>query len=279
MNPLHQPIEIFNFESTEAASDSKALNYNQFIYIMHGRGQLSRRGITTSFEKGDLLWIEKGCVFFFKFEEKAKMEILAFKHEAKLRLKELIEGSKGEAGVMARFKSPLNEKIRLCDSDDVLFHHTLRIMKEMCCYPERNSSVLYFQMIVLLNIIERNISLGDQGNKDTFLSKDISLILRYIHKNLKHPSNLKIAVLSRHFNMSANSLMLYFRKETKQSLKQYIEDMKMKLIQKQILQSNMRFSEIAYEFGFTDESHFNKRFRRYFGVSPKVFRVQKMSSS
>lgn len=274
MNILHQLIEVFTFENTEATSDNKILNYNQFTYIVDGRGQLNRNGTITLFQKGDLLWMEKGCEFFFEFENKTKMEIIAFTHETKLRLKELVNGSSVETGVIAKFKSPLNEKIRLCDSDVILFNQILKLLKEMCSCPALNSSILYFQMIVLLNVIERNISFDNQKSKDKFLKKDIKLISKHIHKNLQQPHNLKIKVLSQHFNMSANSLMLYFRKETKQTLKQYIEEMKMKLIEKQILQSNKRFSEIAYEFGFTDESHFNKRFRKHFGVSPKCFRIQ-----
>lgn len=41
---------------------------------------------------------------------------------------------------------------------------------------------------------------------------------------------------------------------------------------KQLLYSSRNLTELAYEFGFTDPSHFNKFFKRQTGVSPGVYR-------
>ncbi len=41
---------------------------------------------------------------------------------------------------------------------------------------------------------------------------------------------------------------------------------------KQLLYSSRNLTELAYEFGFTDPSHFNKFFKRHTGVSPGVYR-------
>ena len=47
---------------------------------------------------------------------------------------------------------------------------------------------------------------------------------------------------------------------------------KMKMVESRLLHTDMRINEIVAELGFTDESHLNKLFRKYKGVSPTEFR-------
>ena len=55
-------------------------------------------------------------------------------------------------------------------------------------------------------------------------------------------------------------------------MQQYISNYKTKLIEHRLQFSDKRINEIAYEFGFTDESHFNKFFKKQRGNSPSEFR-------
>lgn len=49
-----------------------------------------------------------------------------------------------------------------------------------------------------------------------------------------------------------------FKKQTGETLQQYISNYKLRLIETRLLHSDMRISEIAYELNFADESHLNK---------------------
>lgn len=42
-----------------------------------------------------------------------------------------------------------------------------------------------------------------------------------------------------------------------------------------LLYTDMRINEIAEEFGFTDESHLNRIFKKYKAQSPTAFRKQR----
>ena len=48
----------------------------------------------------------------------------------------------------------------------------------------------------------------------------------------------------------------------------------MKMVESRLLHTDMRINEIVEELGFTDESHLNRLFRKYKGVSPTEFRKQ-----
>lgn len=56
------------------------------------------------------------------------------------------------------------------------------------------------------------------------------------------------------------------------SLGEYIRQGKIKRALPLLLDSNQSLTEIAYEAGFSDQSHFNHTFRHYFQVSPGQYR-------
>lgn len=69
---------------------------------------------------------------------------------------------------------------------------------------------------------------------------------------------LSLKYITDKFNISTNQLGLRFRKEMKQSVKQYINTCRVQVIEKQIKTTDITFSEIAYQFGYVDVSHFYK---------------------
>ena len=97
-------------------------------------------------------------------------------------------------------------------------------------------------------------------------------IVNYIQRNIYSPAKIRAEVVSNHFNMSENYLGKYFKRLTNMTLQQYIIDYRIKLIEARLQHSDFRINEIAYELGFTDESHLNKFFRKNKGINPKAYR-------
>ena len=69
----------------------------------------------------------------------------------------------------------------------------------------------------------------------------------------------------------------YFKKQTNETMQQYIFNYKMQMVESRLLHSEMRISEIVEELGFTDESHLNKLFRKYKDCNPTDFRKKHRS--
>ncbi|MEZ0129433.1 helix-turn-helix domain-containing protein, partial [Flavobacterium sp. LBUM151] len=97
-------------------------------------------------------------------------------------------------------------------------------------------------------------------------------ILHYIQENIFDPKELKSEKISEHLNISVNYLGRYFKKQTGETLQDYISNYKLRLIEARLLNSDMRINEIADELHFSDESHLNKVFRKYKGMNPSEFR-------
>ena len=104
-------------------------------------------------------------------------------------------------------------------------------------------------------------------------STEMSLnILQYIQSNIYYPDKIKAKAISQHFGISPNYLGRYFKKQTNEIMQQYILNYKMKIVESRLLHTDMRINEIVEELGFTDESHMNRLFRKYKGISPTAFR-------
>jgi len=135
-----------------------------------------------------------------------------------------------------------------------------------------NQELIHQLVNTLIIIVARNIAkyLPEQVNAAT--EEKAMDILQYIQHNIYYPEKLKAESISDNFGISNAYLGRYFKKHTNETMQQYITNYKTKLIEHRLKFSDKRINEIADEFGFTDESHFNKYFRKQKGKSPKVYR-------
>lgn len=138
-------------------------------------------------------------------------------------------------------------------------------------YPQHNE-VLEQVMNTIITIAARNITLQQRADILKQPSATTLPLLNYIHEHIYQPDRLKVETIASCFNFSPNYISEYFKKTTGESLQQYITSYKLKLIETRLQYTDKRMSEIAYEFGFTDESHLNRIFKKYKGENPTAFR-------
>jgi YesN/AraC family two-component response regulator len=143
--------------------------------------------------------------------------------------------------------------------------------------PYHEENLQHF-VTLILNIIARNVS--DSTPADNFAMTTTGLgseplinrMLLHIGQHISSPEKLRVEYLAVHFNLSANYVSEYFRKFTGESLRNYITNYKIRLVQQRLTFSTFTISQIANELGFTDESHLSRQFKKYNGVGPAEFR-------
>lgn len=126
----------------------------------------------------------------------------------------------------------------------------------------------------IISILARNISAQSfgpaaDGHQRSHILEEI---LVYVRRHIYHPEKLRMEHLAAQFNYSAGYLSIFFKRQTGESLQQYILRYKLKLVETRLRYSDRSISEVAYEFGFTDESHLSKLFKKYNGLTPRSFR-------
>ncbi|SFW76510.1 AraC family transcriptional regulator [Chitinophaga sancti] len=123
----------------------------------------------------------------------------------------------------------------------------------------------------IITFAARNLTLQETGVFNGNIT-NVMPVINYLHQFIFQPEKLKIEQIAAKFNLSPNYIGEYFKKHTGESLQQYITLYKIKLIESRLRLTDMRINEIAFEFGFTDQSHLNRIFKKYKGVVPSVYR-------
>lgn len=128
-------------------------------------------------------------------------------------------------------------------------------------------------MKAILSVLARNINKQElTDGKTVKSSQPIEALIVFIRQHIYQPECLRIEYLAEKFHYSAHYLNTFFKKQTGEPLQQYILKYKLKLIENCLQYSHLSIAEIAHEFGFSDESHLNKIFRKYYGLPPGAYR-------
>lgn len=136
-----------------------------------------------------------------------------------------------------------------------------------------NQELIHQYINTLIVLVARNIAKFLHLELSGHMGQRATSILNFIQANIYYPERLRAEYLCTQFNVSVNYLGKYFKQHTGSTLQKYITQYRQTLIEHRLIHSDKRLSEIADEFGFTDESHLNKFFRNNKGVSPKAFRL------
>ncbi|PKB44405.1 AraC-like DNA-binding protein [Cellulophaga sp. RHA19] len=128
--------------------------------------------------------------------------------------------------------------------------------------------IIQNSLSVILHLIARNIQfINTSESVKEVKSSKIQQIINYIHSNIYNSELLSTKSLAEEFHMADNYISEYFKKHTDVSLKKYIINYKLKLVETRLKYTDLQYSEIAMELGFTDSSHLNKTFQTYKGMT------------
>lgn len=101
-------------------------------------------------------------------------------------------------------------------------------------------------------------------------SKPIILCMDYIYYHLHEPIHTE--TLAEHVGLNRSYLSTLFKKETGQTLSQYILLKRIEAAQNMLRFSDYSYAEIAASLAFSSQSHFIRVFRAQTGYTPKEFR-------
>ena len=108
----------------------------------------------------------------------------------------------------------------------------------------------------------------------------LEAVLAFCQQNLHNPE-LSPHFVAEHFDISIRTLHLRFEK-TEQTFGRWVLEARLDACSKALrdpLQRTHSISEIAYNCGFNDLSHFNKMFRARFNMTPSQWRHELVKSS
>ncbi len=101
--------------------------------------------------------------------------------------------------------------------------------------------------------------------------KTLEMVLDYMKHH--YQEDLKIEALGKVFHYSSNYLGKQLKKETGKTFNALLDEVRLKEAQKLLCKPELKIYEIAQITGFHDPDYFTAKFKKYFGLSPKEYRV------
>lgn len=270
---LREPYELVLKEFMDVCPRGQHTHtFFELIYIVSGTGRQCINETEFEYRQGNLFLVVPNDTHLFKIETTSRFFFIRFnsgfindsKKENELiqRLEMILQNASHEPGCI--LNGEIDRKA-VCNLMEI-------IIQEHLGRDIYNKELIRQLISTLLVIVARNINRFFVDKIDETSEKNAINILQYIQSNIYYPKKLKVECISNHFGIAKSYLSSYFKNHANESLQRYIQNYKLKLIENRLLHSNMRVTEIADEFGFTDKSHLNKIFKKYKGVNPTDFK-------
>lgn len=271
---LYHPFEVDFKELEQFPKTTRKNNFFELIYIVDGNGIQIINDHKFQYRKGNLFLVTPQDIHSFEILTPTKFFFLRFNEyyikansqngqmETVLRMEYILQNASHRPGCI--LKNIIDKPLIASLIESII--------------SEKSNQQIYHQKVIeqivntIITVVARNIALKLPKNIKEATGEMVLEILHYIQENIYDPKKLKVDEISESFNISPNYLGKYFKKQTGETLQEYISNYKLRLIEARLLNSDMRINEIADELNFSDESHLNKVFRKHKGINPTEFR-------
>ncbi|MDQ0886313.1 two-component system response regulator YesN [Paenibacillus sp. V4I9] len=110
-----------------------------------------------------------------------------------------------------------------------------------------------------------------QPDEELLISKEtVKKIIQYIDSS--YTEDISLSMLSRQFNISLGYLSALIKKETGTNYSDYVVTKRLNLAKELLSDVSLSIQEIVERVGYKDYFHFNKLFKKHFGITPSKHR-------
>lgn len=268
---IHQSLEVFYEKIDECPLGDRQFNFFEMVYVLSGDGEHMVNGNRIAYYPGDLFLITPNDSHGFYLNGMCEFMVIRFGENY---IREYQWKSIDHIECLLYYASHLSGSVLVNNDDkrmvDLLMQNLQETLKYQSVY---NEDLIRHLVNAVIVIAARNIAVVKPQNLIAVADIRILQILDYIQENIRTPGLLKVEIIAQKFGLSPTYLGSYFRKQCNESIQQYISSYRIRLIEHRLRFSDKRVHEIADEFGFADESHINKFFKRHKGKSLKTFRL------
>lgn len=251
----YQPLVISDFETEKWEHPVHNHNHYELIYIKKGSGRHYIKNLANSYCQGDLFLLGPEDDHYFEIGQRTGFIYVKFTdpYICSTAGSDAAHLQKLEYLIKSRETHLSGFKLKSLDLNAVerIFDVILALRDDIFS----NQELLWLQVLSIASIMQRNMpELINTGAKN----KDMQAMFCYIHKYIYNPDRLKATAIAAHFNISAEYIGPYFKRNVGVTLRDYIKLYRKKIIGQRIAGGRYSLKEIASEFGLTDESHVMK---------------------
>ncbi|MBE7038725.1 MAG: helix-turn-helix transcriptional regulator [Ruminococcaceae bacterium] len=150
----------------------------------------------------------------------------------------------------------------------------LSIFERMCKYYETsldNDEIFLHSLILELiyTLVSESEKIIFRENIKSNNYRTLEKAMNYIKNNIT--SNLSLENVSSHAGFSPIHFHNMFKASTGQTLREYVEDIRIKKAVNMLVTTDYTLTKIAYECGFSSQSYFSYAFKRKMKTAPREY--------
>lgn len=274
---IHEVEHSFSYSSNmQFTMPLHCHNEYELIFITKGHGLEFIGDSVKEYAAGDLVLIGANVPHLHlcasvtdkSIKEKSLCEILQFPYSI---FPERIEDIQEYSSIYNVLGNSLHG-IRF--SSKSLVEKVLKIMRTINKQHGINRIISLFNILDLLGK-SKDVSLVSSlkyaypTNRQT-IDEPISKIHNYINSNFR--KDITLNEIAGYVQMNPASICRYFKNKTNKTMFEYLNEIRIEHACKLLAHSNLTISQIAYDVGFNNLSHFNKQFKAVTKQTPTMYR-------
>lgn len=119
------------------------------------------------------------------------------------------------------------------------------------------------------NLLKDSKSSATRANIKESNYKAVSKAIKYIKNNLS--ADLSLEAVASLIGFSPIHFHNVFKASTERTLREYVEEQRIRKAENMLLTTDFTLAKIAYECGFSSQSYFNYAFKRKTGKTPRAY--------
>jgi len=243
----------------------------ELVYVNGGTGKRRIGSHISYYTDGDLILIGSNlphCGFTDKFTGNKSEIVVQMKSDflgktffdipEMKKIQNLFEVAKGGIAFFGTTKQKLGDKMEDLEhqTDFERILSVLNILNELAVTDE----------FKILN--------GEGFSLETEIKDNdrINVIFNYVKTNFQE--DIPLAEIAEMVSMTVPSFCRYFKKITNKTFVQFVNERRLVHASKLLTEEHMSITEVCFECGFNNFSHFNKSFKAFTGQNPSQYRNQ-----
>jgi len=268
-----EPLVIHDFTEGVFHMENHGHTYYEIGYIYNGKGVHYLNNSALNYQTGDIFVLCPEDSHTFEIKKTTRFVFIKFT-DSYFRL---FDGNSENASAV---QDPLEimtskylkeNKLELKGTNALILKNTIDniVAFDRSDLNITTSRIIYHQILSILSLVKDNLNRTEKGfTKD---NEDL-VIISYIHQHIYNPADLKIINIAGNFNIAPKYFSAYFKRVYSIGYSEYVNKYKASLIELRLQSKQFTLRQVAEEFGFTDESHLSRFFKKSHKESPGAYK-------
>ncbi|CAM4253557.1 AraC family transcriptional regulator [Zobellia nedashkovskayae] len=264
----------YTYQRFDASKNNKnnVWHYHPEIELVHVYGGSGKRQIgshVSYYSKGDLILIGSNlphCGFTNSLTDNESETVIQMKLDflgndffdipEMKKIQSLFEMAKGGIAFSGKTKRKIGEKMQILEYQT----HFQRLLSILNILNELGNSKEFKILNAEGFSMETEVKDNDR----------INVVFNHVKNNFKE--EITLDEISNMVSMTIPSFCRYFKKITNKTFVQFVNEYRLVHASKLLAEQPLSITEVCFESGFNNFSHFNKQFKAFTGQNPSEYR-------